>query len=251
MLRVDADRFDRMRRIDWIDMEAIRDTKCLVAGAGALGNEVVKDLILSGFRDITVIDMDHIVLSNLSRCIFFRSRDVRTVSKAEALAARARELDPDCHITPVVSFIQDTWEKDYDIAFGCLDNISARMHMNAHTYHEGRPYIDGATEGFRGKVQVILPGGPCLECTLNRTHVRIMEQRFTCSGNLAYVPKLPSEITTTSVIAAIQVREAMKIASGRQDLCVRDICYYDGITGETMLCDVQKRDDCPNHEVTA
>lgn len=247
MLKVDSDRYDRMRRISWVDMDSIAGTRCLVVGAGALGNEVVKNLVMAGFRDITVVDMDYIILSNLSRCIFFRDSDIRSVSKAQILAERASELDPDCRMRAEVGYIQDYREKDYDIAFGCLDNISARLHVNAHSYHDGKPYIDGATEGLRGKVQVVLPGGPCLECLMNRTHAQIMEQRYTCSGNLAYVPKVPSEITTTSVIGAIQVREAMKIASGREDICIRNVCYYDGITGETEILEIQTREDCPNH----
>ena len=83
---VDKDRFDRMRRIGWVDVDSIRTKRCLVVGAGALGNEAVKDLVLAGFRRITVVDMDHIVTSNLSRCLFFRDSDVKKVMKAEVVA---------------------------------------------------------------------------------------------------------------------------------------------------------------------
>ena len=174
---VDRDRFDRMRRIGWVDVDSIRSKRCLVVGAGALGNEVVKNMVLAGFRMITVVDMDHIVTSNLSRCLFFRDSDVREVKKADVVATRASELDPDAEIIPVVSDIKEMEDWDYDIVLGCLDNISARMHVNAHAYYHGIPYIDGATDGMNGRVMVILPGGPCLQCTMNRTHVEQMERR--------------------------------------------------------------------------
>ena len=70
------DRFDRMERTGWIDMSRIHGTPVFVAGAGALGNEVIKNLVLAGFRDITVADFDTVERSNLSRCVLFREESV-------------------------------------------------------------------------------------------------------------------------------------------------------------------------------
>ena len=246
---VDRDRFDRMRRIEWVDVDSIHQKRCLVVGAGALGTEVVKDMVLAGFRRMTVVDMDYIVTSNLSRCLFFRDSDVRKVKKADVVAERALELDPDVEITSVVSDIRDVEDWDYDIVLGCLDNISARMHVNAHAYYHGIPYIDGATDGMNGRVMTVLPGGPCLQCTMNRTHVEQMERRFTWTGNgTAFVPKTASDITTTAVIAAMQVREAMKVASGKEELCVRGVTYYNGTEGTMETLDVSIDPECMNHE---
>lgn len=244
----DADRFDRMKRTEWVDMDAIHNSRCLVVGAGALGNEVIKNLVLAGFRRITVVDMDDIVLSNLSRCIFFRESDVRSVKKSEVVAKRASQLDPGVKIMPVVGRIQDFEDWDYDIVLGCLDNIQARIHTNAHSYYHGIPYVDGATDGFRGKVQVVLPNGPCMQCTMNRSHVREIEKRFSCTGGGAlFIPRMAADITTTAVIAGIEVREVLKIVSGRKDMCIRHISYYDGNSGEMFTVQAQLDAECPNH----
>jgi molybdopterin/thiamine biosynthesis adenylyltransferase len=243
----DTDRFDRMRRIDWLDMDSIRKTRCLVVGAGALGNEVVKCLLLAGFGNVTVADMDEVVASNLSRCVFFREGDGGR-KKAETVAERAGSLYPEARIVPVVSRIQDMEDWNFDIVFGCLDNISARLHVNSHARYHGIPYVDGATDGFRGKVQVVLETGPCLECGINGSHLKIIDERFSCTGNgVIFMPKLASEITTTSVIAAIQVREAMKILSGRRELCLRNVMYYDGLSGTTTDLEIPEDSGCPNH----
>ncbi|MCL2890983.1 MAG: ThiF family adenylyltransferase [Methanomassiliicoccaceae archaeon] len=246
----DKDRFDRSKRIEWIDIAKIRKSRCLVVGAGALGNEVVKGLVLSGVGKIMVVDMDDIVLSNLNRCVFFRERDIKNGMKADILAMRASELDRDAKITAKNMKIQDfsDW-RSFDIVMGCLDNISARLHVNAHAYHHNIPYVDGGTDGMSGKVQVVLPGGPCLQCAMNRSHYKIAETRFSCTGKASaiYVPKMAAEITTTSAVAAMQVREAVKIMSGRGDICIKDVAYYDGISGETFILEVKKDALCQNH----
>jgi molybdopterin/thiamine biosynthesis adenylyltransferase len=246
----DSDRFDRSKRIGWIDIDRIHETKCLVAGAGALGNEVMKCLVLSGFRDITVIDDDHVVISNLNRCVFFRASDAKNGTKSEILAERASVLDRDVKITAIDAKVQDIddWSA-FDVILGCLDNISARIHVNAHAYHHNIPYIDGSTDGMNGKVFVVMPGGPCMQCAMNRSHYEVLETRFSCTGKTSafYIPKNAAEITTTSIIAGTQVREAMKIASGRDDMCIRNVAYYDGTSGETMVLEVKKDGICENH----
>jgi molybdopterin-synthase adenylyltransferase len=251
----DQDRLERSKRISWLDMDRIARTKCLVVGAGALGNEVVKDLVLSGFRHIELVDMDHVVRSNLNRCVFFREGDAeQRLMKSNIVAARAAELDPSVTIIPSIARIE-TYDVDrfrsFDLILGCLDNIAARLHVNSHSYLARRPYVDGGTNGFRGKVQVVIPPEtPCLQCAMNRSHYRVMEKRFSCTGSdVSYFePKMPAEITTTSVVAAIQVRESLKLASGKADKCIRNVMFYDGLNGTSEAFEVGIDKDCPMHQ---
>ncbi len=138
----DEDRYDRMKRIEWLDLERMHVSKCLIVGAGALGNEVAKSMALAGFHDITILDMDRIVASNLSRSIFFKDEDVGRM-KAEVVASKISDSFPFVTIKPIVSRIQELEDWDFDIVLGCLDNVQARLHTNSHARYHRIPYIDG------------------------------------------------------------------------------------------------------------
>jgi len=251
----DEDRHDRTRLIPWVDMERVSSSKVLVVGAGALGNEAVKDLALFGFRKVDVLDMDSVVRSNLNRCVLFREGDQSSgKGKSSLVAERARELDPDIDIKALEGKVQSLGPdemKRYDIILGCLDNVSARLHLNANSYHAQVPYVDGGTDGFRGRVQAIVPPlTPCLQCGMNRSHFKVMERRFSCTGQdtVFYQPKMAAEITTTSIIAAVQVREAVKILSGRTP--ITNVMHYDGLAGTSEVFTLDNDPDCPNHPLS-
>ncbi len=251
---VDQDTFDRSRRVGWLDLEAVFKSRVLMLGAGALGNEVGKCLALSGFRRVTVVDMDHVVGSNLNRCLFFTPGDAEARSmKAEVVARGMERLSPGVRARAVVGRLEalpEDFYSGFDIVLGCLDNISARVHSNSHAYHAGRPYVDGGMEGFLGRVMVSLPpDGACLQCGMNRSHAKVADMRFSCTGEgvVFHEPRLAAEITTTSVVSAVMVRECLKIASGRKDMVLRNTFYYDGQRNVSEEAEVELDPRCPNH----
>ena len=251
---VDQDRFDRSRRVGWIDLEAVFRSRVLVVGAGALGNEVAKCLALSGFRRITVVDMDRVVGSNLNRCLFFSGEDARAgSSKAESVARGVERLSPDTRARAIVGRIEQLpgqFYEGFDVVLGCLDNIAARVHANSHAYLARRPYIDGGMEGLTGKVMVCLPpDGPCIQCGMNKSHAKVAGMRFSCTGEgvVFHEPRLAAEITTTSIVSAVMVRECLKVVSGRTDMVLRNTFYYDGQRNVAEELEVPLDPRCPNH----
>lgn len=249
----DSDRLDRSRRLGWFDSEALAKARVLVVGAGAIGNETAKNLVLAGFRRFTLIDMDRVVLSNLNRCLFFSELDASERRlKVDIIADGMRRLDKsaevETHTKPIQEMPEDFIPR-HDIVLGCLDNLAARLHVNSRAYLAGIPYIDAATDGFSGKVMVVLSPGACLECGANRSHAKIVQQRYSCTGSdvTFFAPKLAAEITTTSVVSAVQVREAMKAACGRRELMLKNVMYYDGNRNTCEELDVSLSPDCPNH----
>ena len=72
----DEGRYHRQNLITWWDQSRLQSARVLVVGAGALGNEIVKNLVLVGVGTVIVVDMDTIENSNLSRCVFFRPEEM-------------------------------------------------------------------------------------------------------------------------------------------------------------------------------
>ncbi len=205
--------------LSWFKKERVKNARVLVAGCGALGNEVVKNLALFGVGHIYVVDFDKIELSNLTRSVLFREEDAYNHAyKAEIVAKRAREINPQIEVVPIVgnlfSEVGFGLYRSVDVVIGCLDSRIARYQLNRLCLRAGKSWIDGSIENLTGVVKVYVPGLNCYECGLSRDEFNHIMLRTGCAdvvrsqtahGRVATTP------ISASIVGALQVQEAMKI----------------------------------------
>ncbi|MBI3467614.1 MAG: ThiF family adenylyltransferase [Planctomycetes bacterium] len=250
-------RDDRLRRIPWWDADRIKAARVMVVGAGALGNEIVKNLALLGIGKIIVIDKDAVELSNLSRSVLFRESDIGR-PKAEVVAERARDLNPDITIAG--------WHRDIlhdvglgvfrqmDVVLGGLDNREARLAINQSCWRVNVPWIDGAIEVLHGIARVFQPpDGPCYECTLNRKDFELLARRKSCAlltREEIRSGRVPTTPTMASIVGGIQVQEAVKLLHSHRQLptLAGKGVFFNGLSHDTYVIHYDRKEDCVSHD---
>ena len=252
------DRFHRFGLIQWWDQQKLRRAKVLVVGAGALGNEIVKNLALLGIGNLLVADMDRIENSNLSRSVLFRASD-NGQSKAAVAARTALEIYPEMRAAAIdANIVYDLGLGVYrwaDLVLGGLDNREARLAINRACWKLNKPWIDGAIEQIQGTARVFVPDGavgqaPCYECTMSPTDWKLLQNRRSC--NLLSRPemeggKTPTTPTISSIIAGVQCQEAVKWLHGLETLAGRG-WVFNGLSNDAYTVTYQRNPDCYSHE---
>jgi adenylyltransferase/sulfurtransferase len=253
-LELEAGRYHRQSLVRWWDQERVLGARLLVVGAGALGNEILKNLALMGAGRVLVYDMDEIEASNLSRGVLFREGD-EGASKAVVAARRMRELNPDVSVHARAENLVHraglgvfAWA---DIVICGVDNREARIFVNSACALTGKRWVDGAIEGFSGVVRVFDPHeGPCYECTMNDTDRKLVAERRSCAmlaRDIASRGHVPTTAVAASVVGALQVQETFKVLHDQPALLGEGL-HVDGLWGEMSRVRYPRRDDCPGHD---
>ena len=249
--------------LSWFKKDKVKNARVLVAGAGALGNEVVKDLALFGVGHIYVVDFDQIEISNLTRSVLFREEDAFNHSfKAEIVAKRAKEINPQIEVTPIVGNLYSEvgfgLYRAVDVVIGCLDSRLARYLLNRLCMRAGKTWIDGSIENLTGAVKVYTPGINCYECGLSREEFNHIMLRTGCA-DVVRAQTSAGRVATTpisaSIIGAMQVQEAMKIIHLESDNTTHfktlqgKMLHYEGMTNSKKIFKYTSwKNNCTAHE---
>ncbi|KAG1456510.1 hypothetical protein G6F56_006814 [Rhizopus delemar] len=136
----------------------VTNSNILLVGAGGIGCELLKNLVMSGFRNIQVIDLDTIDISNLNRQFLFQRQHVKK-SKAHVAKESALKFNPSVNITSLQANIKDAqfnvqWYKQFTMVLNALDNLAADT-----------PLVESGTQGYLGQAYVIKKDETeCFDC---------------------------------------------------------------------------------------
>lgn len=250
------DRFHRFKLISWWDQSRLSSANVVVIGAGALGNELIKNLALLGVGNVFVADMDRIENSNLSRSVLYRAKD-NGQSKAATAAAAARDIYPDIksqafhgNVVYDLGLGVFRWA---DVVLGGLDNREARLAINRACWKVGKPFVDGAIEQIQGMVRVFDPAsdGPCYECTMSEMDWKLLQMRRSCNlltHDEMTAGKTPTTPTISAIIAGVQAQETVKLLHGMQTIRGQG-WIFNGLSTEAYTVEYQRKDDCHSHDV--
>ncbi len=251
--------------ISWWKKDRVQNAKIMVIGAGALGNEVLKNLALLNIGHILVVDYDTIEFSNLSRSLLYREEDAKNnASKASTAAARVKDLNPEVKVMSInADIITDLGLGVYrrmDAIIGCLDNRLARLAINRACHKIDKPWVDGAIENLAGQAVVYVPGNSCYECELSEREKQIIKRAVSCKvvANRSIVRgRIPTTPISASIIGAIQAQEALKLIHGYDETTEETyfasfknkIFRYDGKVLDYGHYDLEPiKPDCMSHE---
>jgi len=255
IIDIEESRYSRLELINWWRQDILRRAKIFVAGCGALGNEIIKNLAMLGCGNIFTADMDKVEKSNLSRSVLFRYEDEGKF-KSETCCRRAKEINNEINLYFYNGNIFNLGLgvfRDMDLVICGLDNRETRLYLNQVCYKISKPMIDGAIESLKGIARMFVPPETaCYECTMNEVDYKLLNKRKSClllgieeiaSG------KIPTTPTISSVIAGVQVQEAVKYLHGKDELQLLKGkgFVFNGYNNDSYIVEYQKNENCYSH----
>ena len=215
--------------------ESVSGLTAIVIGAGALGNEVIKNLTLLGIGRLIIVDRDHIEPSNLTRSVLYCTPEidrhlVARTPKAVLAAERVSQMNSDVQVEALVSEVADVGLgvlRRADVVLGCLDSEPARFELSWQCVRADRPLVDGglAVDDSSSGAVLVFPGahGPCFLCRVDAARRRALlwelqgsedpcwlrERRLETEGFVSTTPVM------ASIVGALQVEMAVHaVAAG-------------------------------------
>lgn len=246
--RSSLDRYSRQMRFEGIGLEgqvAIRQSKVLLCGCGALGTVLADTLTRAGVGMIRIVDRDFVDLSNLQRQVLFDEQDVRDhLPKAIVAANKLGKVNSDVAIEAHVADID--WRNIRELATGVdlildgTDNFEVRFLINDVSLELGIPWVYAGCVGSHGQTMAIFPHeSACLRCVIEIPPDPGQTETCDTAGVLA---------PAIHMVTAIQSATALKILAGRKDLVAPKMTIvdvWDGTFRQMNLAKLREKSNCP------
>ncbi|WP_374674578.1 ThiF family adenylyltransferase [Ideonella sp.] len=237
-------RYSRHILLDDIGIEGqerLLGAHALVIGAGGLGSPVALYLGTAGVGRITLVDHDHVDLTNLQRQIAHTQGRVGQ-PKAESAREAMRAINPTLDVRTVCqradAALLDRLVAEASVVIDCCDNFATRHAVNAACVVHGRPLVAGAAIGFDGQVSVYdtrQADTPCYAC-LFPPHTTVEETRCALMGVFAPL---------VGIVGTMQAAEALKLMAGVGESLAGRLLMLDARAMRWDEIRLGRQADCP------
>ena len=189
-------------------------SRALIIGCGALGSAQAESLARAGVGQLRIVDRDFVEASNLQRQTMFTERDAdERIPKAVAAANHIREINAEIEVESEIADVNhsniERLVEDCDVVLDGTDNFATRYLINDACVKHEINWIYGAAVGSYGVTMTIRPHQtPCLRCVFEEAPPAASAP--TCDTAGVIMPII-------SVVAAVQVTEALKLLTGKTD----------------------------------
>lgn len=212
-----------------------RRLRIAVVGLSGLGSHVTQQLAHLGARRFVFVDPESIDEANLNRIVGARLVDVGR-AKVAVMEDLARGLCGSAEVLAIAADLRTREALDalkgVDLIFGCIDNDGARLVLNELCLAYRIPFVDCGVEATvedgelvdaGGRVNFVLPEGPCLHCMgqldLREAHASLAsEEERRQARKLGYIrgdeEPSPAVISLNGAVASIAISEFLMMLSG-------------------------------------
>lgn len=253
MDRIGTARYQRHELIDWFSQQRLADSRVAVIGAGAVGNEVIKNLVLLGTGAVDVFDFDRVEVHNLTRSIFLREQDVGS-NKADCVARRAAEVDPNVSLRAFAGHFRERLSlamlERYDCVISAVDNFEARIQLSQMCRLTGVDLVNAAIDSRWITVECFpfgsADGSACYECNLPESAYQKVAARYSCGGlrrRAQAERRVPTTAITASIAGALAVSNALRLGDAADPRARR--LFADSIGGASRVTSLERRTGCP------
>ena len=236
------DRQTRVKEIGEAGQAKIAASVAVVAGLGALGTAAANLLARAGVGTLRLVDRDFVERSNLQRQTLYDEDDAaRSLPKAEAAVEHLKRVNSEIRYEPVVEDIHpgnvERIIAGATVVVDGLDNFHARAVVNEACVKHGVPWVYGAGLATYGSSATIVPGATaCLHCVMPAAALEATLP-ITCETVGVLGP-------VTSLVAAWQAAEALKIMVGAQAQVCRHLVHFELWANEVAMLPATRADDC-------
>jgi adenylyltransferase/sulfurtransferase len=226
--------------VDIEGQEKLLAAHVAIVGLGGLGSPAALYLTGSGIGHLTLVDFDHVDVSNLQRQIVHRQASV-----GQAKVASAKEtllsLNPDLRVTTVQKVLDEDGllelARSVDVILDATDNFLVRQMMNDACIAANTPWVSAAAIRFEAQITTFDPrrdDSPCYRCLYPDSDGTDQ----TCSENGVIAPLV-------GILGAFEALEVIKLLTRVGETLVGRILYFDAKYSEWREFKLRRAANCP------